>query len=30
MAHRDRLVDYMIESDASVQLEAIPAPKSDV
>ena len=29
MAHRDRLVDYMIESDAQVRLEAIPAPPSD-
>lgn len=29
MSHRDRLVDYMIESDAKVSLEAIPAPKAD-
>lgn len=29
MTHRDRLVDYMIESDAPVRLEAIPAPPAD-
>lgn len=29
MSHRDRLVDYMIESDAKVALEAIPAPRAD-
>ena len=29
MSHRDRLVDYMIECDAKVALEAIPAPRAD-
>ncbi len=29
MAHRDKLVDYMIECDAPVALEAIPAPPND-
>lgn len=29
MAHRDRLVDYMIESSAPVRLEAVPAPQAE-
>ncbi len=29
MSHRDKLVDYMIEEDVPVVLEAIPAPPHD-
>ena len=29
ISHRDRLVDYMIESDAKIALEALPAPRAD-
>ncbi len=27
--HRDRIIDYMIESDAVVNLQTIPAPKAN-
>jgi ferritin len=29
IGHRDKLVSYMVESGAAVQLEAVPAPRSD-
>ncbi|MEW6764276.1 MAG: ferritin [Pseudomonadota bacterium] len=29
IAHRDKLVDYMIESGAPVRIEAIPAPRAE-
>ena len=29
MTHRDKLVDYMVESGARVMIEAIPAPRAD-
>jgi len=29
MAHRDRLVDYMIEAGAPIKLQAVPAPEAE-
>jgi ferritin len=29
MGHRDKLVDYMVESDAKVTIQAIPAPQAE-
>lgn len=29
LAHRDRLVDYLVEADAPVRLQAVPAPNAE-